>query len=330
MTGKISEDADKVVDGTEKVAAAAAGTNYGILVSSIATYLASLAQTLTNKAINATNNTITNLTTTMFAPNVVDTDGALAANSDTRLPSQKAVKTYADALIAANDAMVFKGAIDCSANPNYPAADRGNTYRVSVSGKIGGASGINVEVGDVAICLTDGTASGNQATVGASWTVVQTNLDGAVIGPASATSGGFARFSGTTGKLLQDHAATIDLTSEVAVTFASASGATLKNAAGTSFGSGSYSYDYLVIGKLVIMFGRATVTTLSPNSSSDQVAIPLPVNSASNGSFTCRNTANGRIADGRVLATSPIALIYDSVGLSNGAFFDFTIIYKSV
>jgi hypothetical protein len=134
----------------------------------------------------------------------VDTDATLAAASDTRLPSQKAVKTYADQLIAAQDAMVFKGVIDCSTNPNYPAADRGHTYRVSVAGKIGGAAGIVVEAGDIAICLTDGTASGNQATVGAAWTIVQTNLDGAVIGPASAASGNLPTFNGATGKLLQD------------------------------------------------------------------------------------------------------------------------------
>lgn len=90
-----------------------------------------------------------------------------------------ATQAYADALIAANDAMVFKGVIDCSANPNYPAADRGHTYRVSVAGKIGGASGVNVEIGDILICLTDATSSGTQAGVGASWTITQTNVDGA-------------------------------------------------------------------------------------------------------------------------------------------------------
>jgi hypothetical protein len=119
----------------------------------------------------------------------VDTDGTLAANSDTVIATQKAVKTYADALIAANDAMVFKGVTDCSANPNYPAADRGATYRVSVAGKIGGASGINVEVGDMFICLDDGTASGNQATVGSHWSIIQTNLDGAVINTRQIISG---------------------------------------------------------------------------------------------------------------------------------------------
>ncbi len=133
----------------------------------------------------------------------VDTDVTLAANSDTRFATQKAVKAYADQLIAAADAMVFKGSTDCSANPNYPAADRGHTYRVSVAGKIGGASGIVVEAGDLFICLTDSTASGNQATVGTSWTVSQTNLDGAVIGPASSTDGLPALFDGVTGKLLK-------------------------------------------------------------------------------------------------------------------------------
>ena len=132
---------------------------------------------------------VSGLTTAEFAANVVDTDTALAANSDTRVATQKAVKAYADNLIAAQDAMVFKGVVDCSTNPNYSAADRGHTYRVSVTGKIGGASGINVEAGDMLICLTDGTAAGNQATVGSAWGVVQANIDGAVINTRQVISG---------------------------------------------------------------------------------------------------------------------------------------------
>ncbi len=111
----------------------------------------------------------------------VSTDGTLAGNSDALIPTQKAVKTYADALIAANDAMVFKGVVDCSANPNYPAADRGHTYRVSVAGKIGGGSGPNVQAGDILLCLTDSTSSGNHATVGAQWSIIQVNIDGALV-----------------------------------------------------------------------------------------------------------------------------------------------------
>jgi hypothetical protein len=102
------------------------------------------------------------------------------------------------------DAMVFKGAIDCSANPNYPAADAGHLYRVSVAGKIGGASGAVVEVGDTLLCNTDGSSAGTQAAVGAKWNVIQTNIDGAVVGPSSATSGDVATFNGSSGKIVQD------------------------------------------------------------------------------------------------------------------------------
>lgn len=82
------------------------------------------------------------------------------------------------ARIASNDAMLYKGVIDCSANPNFPAADAGHTYKISVAGKIGGASGVTVEAGDMAICTVDSTASGTQAGVGANWDVIQTNLVG--------------------------------------------------------------------------------------------------------------------------------------------------------
>jgi len=134
----------------------------------------------------------------------LDTDGTLAANSDTKVASQKAVKTYADQLIAAADAMVFKGVIDCSANPNYPAGEAGWTYRVSVAGKIGGASGAVVQIGDLALCLTDATSSGDQATVGANWSITQVNIDGAVTGPSSATSDVFPLYDGTSGKLIKN------------------------------------------------------------------------------------------------------------------------------
>ena len=138
----------------------------------------------------------------------LDTDGALTANSDTKVASQKATRTYVGtaiaAYVAAQDVEIFKGGIDCSANPNYPAADAGNVYRVTVAGKIGGASGVNVEVGDRLECTADSTASGNQATVGANWMISQVNIDGAVVGPASSTSGNLASFNGTGGKTVQD------------------------------------------------------------------------------------------------------------------------------
>lgn len=118
------------------------------------------------------------------APLTSDPDGTLASNSDSRIPTQKAVKTYVDGLIAAQDVMVFKGLINCSTNPAYPAADRGHTYRVSVPGKIGGSAGINVEAGDILICTADGTATGTHASAGANWGIIQANLDGALLSTA--------------------------------------------------------------------------------------------------------------------------------------------------
>lgn len=121
-----------------------------------------------------------------------------------------ATKNYVDAATTGADAVLFKGVIDASANPNYPAADAGHLYRISVAGKVGGASGVSVEVGDTVLCITDATASGTQAAVGANWNVVQANIDGAVIGPASATDSGFALFNGTTGKVVKDSGVTLD------------------------------------------------------------------------------------------------------------------------
>jgi hypothetical protein len=86
--------------------------------------------------------------------------------------------------VAAQDLESLKGSINCSGNPNYPEADAGHVYRVSAAGKIGGASGVNVEIGDRLECFVDSSASGNHATVGANWLVSQVNVDGAMIGPA--------------------------------------------------------------------------------------------------------------------------------------------------
>lgn len=131
-------------------------------------------------------------------------------SSNTLVPSQNAVKTYADALIGANDAMVYKGVIDASINPNFPAANAGDTYRISVAGKVGGAAGVNVEVGDTIMATLDGSIAGTQAAVGANWNITQSNIDGAVIGPVSSVAGDFASFSGTTGKVVANSGISLD------------------------------------------------------------------------------------------------------------------------
>lgn len=115
-----------------------------------------------------------------------DTDGTLAANSDTAVPSQKAVKTYVDQ--AVTGLLDFKGVTDCSANPNYPAASKGDAYVVSVAGKIGGASGTVVDAGDWYIAIAD-NAGGTEAAVGASWRSIERNSALQVLSTGAVFSG---------------------------------------------------------------------------------------------------------------------------------------------
>lgn len=70
----------------------------------------------------------------------------------------------------------LKGEIDCSTNPNYPAARTGDAYVVSVAGKIGGASGKVVDVGDLIVAKND-NAGGDEVAVGNDWFVLERNLD---------------------------------------------------------------------------------------------------------------------------------------------------------
>ena len=70
----------------------------------------------------------------------------------------------------------YQGGIDCSTNPNYPAASKDQYWRISVAGKIGGASGTFVEVGDMVYCLAD-NAGGTEAGVGTSFQIQQANIN---------------------------------------------------------------------------------------------------------------------------------------------------------
>lgn len=151
-----------------------------------------------------TTGTASNVSGTPALPNGVTATTQASADNSTKLATTAYTDAAVSAVLGANDAMVYKGVIDASLNPNYPASNAGDAYKISVAGKIGGASGTNVEVGDLLIATLDGSAAGTQATVGANWTIVQANIDGAVTGPASSTSGNIATFNGTGGKVIQD------------------------------------------------------------------------------------------------------------------------------
>jgi hypothetical protein len=147
-----------------------------------------------------------------FADADVDFNAKKITNLATPISGSDAVtKDYADGLLAANDAMIYKGVIDCSGNPNYPTADAGHLYKVSVSGKIGGASGQSVTAGNEVLCTHDGTSAGDQATVGIYWNIVGSGgSSGDVNGPGSSTDNAVPRFDGTGGKTLQNSLMTVD------------------------------------------------------------------------------------------------------------------------
>lgn len=103
---------------------------------------------------------------------------AAAATNTTQL----ATTAFVSAAVAAaiSGLLNFKGTTDCSANPNYPSATKGDAYIVSVAGKIGGAAGTSVEVGDWYVA-TANNAGGTEAAVGTSWGHMEHNLVGALL-----------------------------------------------------------------------------------------------------------------------------------------------------
>lgn len=116
--------------------------------------------------------------------------------SGNTITSTYATKTELNNLIAAQDAMVFKGTID--SNSDIPAThNAGWTYKITTAGTY---AGMTCEVGDLLICITDGTSANN-----AHWTVVQTNIDGAVTGPTTGTvqENTLAVFSNISGRVIK-------------------------------------------------------------------------------------------------------------------------------
>ncbi|RLA59793.1 MAG: hypothetical protein DRQ78_10205 [Epsilonproteobacteria bacterium] len=97
----------------------------------------------------------------------------ISSDSSTWGLTNAVTKDYVDTLVTSG--IAFQGTIDCSVEPDYPAATAGQAYVAQPGGKIGGASGEVVEQGDWIVCIND-NAGGDQATVGADWDVLQTNV----------------------------------------------------------------------------------------------------------------------------------------------------------
>lgn len=113
----------------------------------------------------------------------------------------KAINDKIGTLLGANDALMFKGIIDSDHPLPTAGYEVGYTYRVNEAGTYAGQK---CEQGDLIICIADALSTSIPH-----WTVAQTNIDGAVIGPASAVNNHVAIFNGANGKVIKDSGFTI-------------------------------------------------------------------------------------------------------------------------
>ena len=153
---------------------------------------------VTNES-KATMFTNSSLTGTPTAPT------ASSSTNNTQIATTAFVHGLVNSKIAASDAMTYKGTIGSSgatitALPDT-TAKTGWTYKVLTAGTYAGQK---CEVGDMIICLTDGSTS-----TAATWNVIQTNIDGAVTGPSSSVDSHVVTFNGSTGKIVKDSGFTI-------------------------------------------------------------------------------------------------------------------------
>ena len=122
-----------------------------------------------------------------------------AGTNTTQIATTAFVKAAVDASYSTQQAMRYKGTVGTGGTvtelPTTGVAI-GDTYVAKVAGTYGG---IVCEAGDMIIA---------QSTT-PTWTVVQANIDGAVVGPASSTENHIAIFTGTGGKAIGDSGYTI-------------------------------------------------------------------------------------------------------------------------
>ena len=143
-TGQVSISAANV--GAAPTSHASTGTTYGVGTNANYGHV---------KLSDATNDT-------------TDATGAIAATPKAVKDALDAAKTYADGIVAASDAMVFKGTLGTGGTiTDLPTSGVkvGDTYRVVTAGTYGGHA---CEVGDLVIAI---------ATT-PTWAVAQTNITG--------------------------------------------------------------------------------------------------------------------------------------------------------
>ena len=145
------------------------------------------------------------LTTKQYVDNKLANKSNTGHNHDDRYYTETEIDTKLNALLGANDALVFKGIIDGEHPLPTTGYEVGHTYRVNEAGTYAGQK---CEQGDLIICIADALSTSTPH-----WTVAQTNIDGAVIGPGTSTANAVSTFANETGKVIKNNpAVTIDNT----------------------------------------------------------------------------------------------------------------------
>lgn len=144
---------------------------------------------------------------TMFtSPNFTGKPTAPTASANNN-STQVATTAYVDTAINAHIAelagvMTFKGVVNKTTSLPSSGYKKGWTYVVETAGTYAGDI---CEPGDMIICISDyNTSSKNE-----DWNHIQTNLNGAVVGPTSSVASHVAVFEGATGKVIKDSGFTI-------------------------------------------------------------------------------------------------------------------------
>ena len=204
------------------------------------TAVAGATQTFTNKTISADNNTISNLEVDNLKSGVLDTDLASTAGTDTTLPSAKAVKSYVDTQVTAQD-LDFQGdsggalnidldseTLDIAGGTGIDTVGSANTVTVAIDSSVTTLTGsqsltnktltspvLNTGVSGSAVLDSD-TMSGVSATKLASSESIKAYVDTQVTGEdtlaemndtnlTSPTDGALLRYDDSSSKWIDDN-----------------------------------------------------------------------------------------------------------------------------